>query len=146
MFPTLVKQPLSSMPRHTALFQPLLSFRASLVLAPSAALHWREVFSLIYMHGTCKPHALSQRHNRSCLLLISDYAQTVSAAAKAFHSGFCGRQTSRAGRMRGCEKDSMTNGSYSLPFSFFLSSIPAFHCPRQFQLNALLYSKDHSEA
>lgn len=126
MFLRSVKQPFASMPRHAAFPQPLLSFRAISVLALAAALHWREVFSLIYMHGTRKPRALSQRHNRSCLLLLSDYDQTVSAAATAFPSGCCGRQTSRAGRMRGCETERMNDLSWSLPFSFLLFFHPCF--------------------
>lgn len=76
MFPRSVEQPFASVPWHAACPQPLLPFRAVSELAPASALRWREVFSLIYMRGTRKPRALSPRHNRSCLLLISDYDQT----------------------------------------------------------------------
>lgn len=67
------------------------------MLAPAAALHCREVFSLIYMHGTHKPRALSQTHNRSCLLLISDYAQTAQQLQHFALAFVAGRQAELEG-------------------------------------------------
>lgn len=37
-------------------------------------------------------------------------------------------------------------GAGASPFLPLSSPIPVFHCQRHFQLNALLHSKDHSEA
>lgn len=105
---------------------PLLSFRAISALAPVAAFCTGARLSASSTCGTHKPHALSPRHNRSCLLLISGYDQTVPAVATAFPSGCCGRKTSRAGRMRGCETQRETDPSWSLPFSSLLCVHPCF--------------------
>lgn len=82
--------------------------------------------SLICMRGTRGSRALSPRHNRSCLPWIPACDQAGSAEATVFPSGCSGRQTGRAGRMRGCEAGSMPDPGGSLPFSCLLFFHPRF--------------------